>query len=102
VIFPIVNDYHSEAAMFSCLPGEFRVSIRNDFVLKSFVNAIASSMLRGRGRIIPEPWHKVRREVLRPLLSPEGVQKDHRRGRQTFSTTYEFLDLLKLFTNVTS
>ncbi len=89
MIFPIVNDYHSEAAMFSCLPGEFRVSIRNDFVLKSFVNAIASSMLRGRGRIIPEPWHKVRREVLRPLLSPEGVQKDHRRGRQTFSVTYE-------------
>ena len=68
--------------MFSCLPGAFRVSTRNDFVLKSFVNAFAGSLLRERGRIIPEPWHRVRRAVLRPLLSPEGVQKDHRRGRQ--------------------
>jgi hypothetical protein len=68
--------------MFSCLPGALRVSTRNDFVLKSFVNAVASSLFRKRGRIIPEPWHRVRRAVLRPLLSPEGVQKDHGRGRQ--------------------
>src|SRR5450631_1881220 len=68
--------------MFSCLPGALRVSTRNDFVLKSFVNAFAGSLLRERGRIIPEPWHRVRRAVLRPLLSPEGVQKDHGRGRQ--------------------
>ena len=74
--------------MFSCLPGALRVSTRNDFVFKSFVNAVASSLFRERGRIIPEPWHRVRRAVLRPLLSPEGVQKDHRRGRQIFSRAY--------------
>src|ERR1022692_34342 len=70
--------------MFSCLPGALRISTRNDFVLKSFVNAVASSLCRERGRIIPELWHRVRRAVLRPLLSPEGVQKDHGRGRQPY------------------
>jgi hypothetical protein len=41
--------------MFSCLPGAFRVSTRNDFVLKSFVNAVASSLLRERAALSQNP-----------------------------------------------
>jgi hypothetical protein len=39
--------------MFSCLPGALRVSTRNDFVLKSFVNAVASSLFRERAPHYP-------------------------------------------------